>query len=276
MVVAAVGCSDDPAPANQPPTDAGADTYKPPVKTDTGAPDTGPAISTVACYFIDDPNAETESQLLAVINDKLQIAYHDALPAVPGACTAADLAVVDAAVDQNGNLNGGVDFKTEFAKLAVSESCKTCGLAEFQTAERGSTDVQKKASRWGASALFLKSGTSLDLPSSRYAGGNMFGCAVRTGVLTDAEASALTALTNCNNLACGAKKDDATCAPSSSATSKYQKCLQYAATKGVCKDLQAAGVAAQQKFLGNAAATAACTGVNKTLAAFCGGAPATN
>lgn len=273
-----IGCADhEQASANVAVPDGGADAAQQidakdagrSVLRDASRADAAPPTGTIACYVVDQPNPEEEAQGVTAAIDKLMLAYHDALPAVPGACSAADIAIVQANLTPTGFLRNGYNFLEALPTLPVSQSCLSCALAEFKPSERGSSDEERKASRWGPSAFFLNA-QDLDLPSGTNISGNIYGCAVRRRYITDAEAAAASALASCDLYACGTKWDtDLTC-EEGHPSGKYARCVHYARTIGACKTLAAEGEPAELKLMGNPYALAACNNVAGTLAAFCG------
>lgn len=237
MIVVAVGCSSDDDNKNNNGNDSGvADTGTDtkPVVTDTGVKDTGNGIPT--CYN----QEQTDEQILEGASNSAEgFGYHPAM-AIGSGCSEADITAYTTALESD-------TFKSPQLSTAtiagLSATCKSCLGAEF--AQPRATAAEKAATKWGVSGLWTNAAlTQYDLPSNR-SFFNWYGCTEAKGVLTGAEAKAISDLETCLDIACPTSQDGSACGASGS--TKQRACITYATTKGACTTLQAAGAAAATK-----------------------------
>ena len=189
--------------------------------------------------------------------------YHKALPRASG-CSAADITAVGNAVSST--TSGFKSFQYSYSTLSgVSATCKACIGAEYnQTGGDGSTY------KWSPSGLRTDPAlTQYDLPSSRNFF-NFFGCTEARGILTEAEAQAMSDFDACTQIACPAADTASSCGAQGS--NKERACISFAANAGgACESLTEARDAAVGTALDAKAFDAGiCGDLTGVLNAFCG------
>ncbi len=299
MIVVTVGCSSDPVTttttttqdSTTPVTDTGTtkkdtgtpavfDTGIPVVVPDTGVadtgskPDSGKPVEVDAgrtpgappCYNQDSSGAD----LLQLATNDLGFGYHNAYPRASG-CSAGDItAVVNVLREQGARPEAGPDafrsFQYSYNTLSgVSASCKACIGSEYQQ-----TGENEEAYKWGPSGLRTDPAlTQYNLPSNRNFF-NFFGCTEARGILTEAEAQAVSDFDACTDLACQLGETASSCGAQGSA--KERACVSFAANAGgACESLTEARDAAVGIIIdAKAFDPGVCGDLAGVLNAFCG------